>query len=278
MTTWQWTYNGLLFGNGTTIGVVKADGLDFPNVRTGDQPRPLVHGLWPGRDLAGDRVVTLELELTANDDTTFSTQIAALRAATTLQPSAELPLVMQLPGDVAKRLYCRPRRRAIPVDNRYMYRLAGITVQFVASDPRLYADAQGSGSAGVATAGTGLTFNATPNFSFGGAAAGGSITAVNSGDTPTPWTATVTGPITDPALILTATGQRVAMQGTVNSGETLVLDSQARTILLNGTASRYSWLQAGSQWFDLAPGSNQVQFGATSGSGTLSLAWRSAWF
>lgn len=276
MAVWQWSYNGLAFGDGTSIDLVTAEGLDFPEVRTSDQPRALEAGLWPGSDLPGGRTVTLTLELVGVDDATLGATLTALRAAFNVRQASESPLVFELPGDVAKRIYCRTRRRSIPINQPYFYRVPQIVVQLAASDPRIYANTTSSGSAGIAVAGTGLTFNATPNFSFGGAASGGLIAVTNNGDAPAPWTATISGPIVDPRIILASTGEQLALVGSVAAGETLVLDRLTRTILLNGVASRYSWLQTGSVWFDIPVGADSVQFGATSGAGTLLLAWPSS--
>jgi len=110
---------------------------------------------------------------------------------------------------------------------------------------------------------------------FGSAGTGGSISVTNSGNFPAPWVATIIGPVTNP--VLTCNGQSVTFNGTVNAGETLVVDSLGRSVLLNGTASRYSWVAATSQWFELPVGVSSVNFGATSGTGTCNFSYRSTW-
>jgi hypothetical protein len=57
-------------------------------------------------------------------------------------------------------------------------------------------------------------------------------------------------------------------------GQTLELDSQARTAKLNGTADR---VPSTRDWFRLPPGDSQVQLTAASGSGSLSIDYRDAW-
>ncbi len=89
--------------------------------------------------------------------------------------------------------------------------------------------------------------------------------------------AVINGPVVDPFLENTATGEIVRLTGTLDAGDYLVVDSDARTVLLNGTASRYSWVSPGSTWWQLEPGANSVRYGATSGSGTGTLTSRSVW-
>jgi hypothetical protein len=56
------------------------------------------------------------------------------------------------------------------------------------------------------------------------------------------------------------------------------VDSDARLVLLNGTASRYDWLAFGSVWFPINPGSNTIRLGGASGTGTLDFYWRDGWW
>lgn len=277
MVSLQWTYNGLTFGSSTDIDVIRVAGLGGPAIASNDATRPQVDGLFPGVDLARGRTISFELEPLAADDAALDALLASIRKATNPRRTGELPLTMQLQGQTPRRINCRCRRREIPWDLTYLYRVPTVFLDFFATDPRIYDDTASNGSTAITVPGTGLAFNATPPFSFGGATSGGQIPVSNAGDFAAPWTATITGPVTDPRLDLLSTGQRLSLVGTVASGDTLTLDSQARSIILNGTASRYSMLQAGSQWFDLPVGSDTVTFGATSGTGSLSLTWRSAW-
>lgn len=266
--------NALLVGRGTSYVIKQFNPWIFPRVRTDDRDRAQVHGLYGGRDLLGERRVPLELLV----DTTSKTAALAARAllAQAFTPaSADAALVWQEDG-VKYQLFGRPRL-ADPDITELASGALEVSCRFQANDPRIYSQVALSQSTGLAVAGTGLTFNATPNFSFGGAASGGFITALNAGNFPAPWTAQIIGPVTDPRIQLASTGQTLIMVGTVASGDVLNIDSLAKSILLNGTASRFSFLQPGSAWFDLAPGSNQIGFSATSGSGTLAVGWRSAW-
>jgi hypothetical protein len=87
---------------------------------------------------------------------------------------------------------------------------------------------------------------------------------------------TINGPVVNPRIENVATGQVISFTGEVGASSALVISSLERTVLLDG-ASRYSWLTAGSQWFDLAPGPNTFRFAGTSGSGSATLDFRSTW-
>lgn len=278
MTAWQFTYNGYTWGNGKPISTQQVDGLDsLPDMDVSDAPRGQMDGMFPGYDVLRGRTIQQILRVINKNPVTREAELGLFRAAITKQ-SVDLPLTFQVDGQGLRRVYCRPRKRELTQDRRLVaFGLGEPRVEFFAADPRIYDDALQTASTGLAVLGTGLGFNATPNFSFGGASSSGDIIAVNAGDFPGPWTASITGPITDPYIQLVGTGQRIALTGTVAVGDTLLFDSLAKSIMLNGTASRYNLIKAGSEWFSLAPGSNQVTFGASSGSGTLTLNWRSTW-
>ena len=112
---------------------------------------------------------------------------------------------------------------------------------------------------------------------FSGTASGGQVVATNDGEFGAPWTAVISGPVTTPRIENVTTGATLTFNGTLGTGETLTISSLDRTVLLNGTASRYSWLTAGSSWFDLPAGSSTVRFAGVSGSGSMDLSFRSVW-
>lgn len=278
VTTWQWSYNGLTFGDFTNIDVVSAEGLGLPDVRSSDSIRAYGHGEFPGLDLAAGRTVVLELEGMSATDADQATQLASFQSAFTIL-TTESPLVWQFPGEAAKRINCRPRRRAFKADMPLAVgRLVRLLVELHATDPRIYADTASTLAISFPTgAGTGITFNATANFSFGSATTGGTGIATNDGAVASPWVCVLAGPLTDPRLTNVTADRTLSLTGTIAAGETLVIDSGARTALLNGTSSRYSWIDTTAKWWDLAPGANSLRFTGASGSGTATFTWRSAW-
>jgi Phage tail protein len=74
------------------------------------------------------------------------------------------------------------------------------------------------------------------------------------------------------------TGRWLAFGLALAGGDSLVVDTAARTVRLNG-ASRRAVLKPGSAWFGVPPGQTVVNFGAvhTDASATLSASWQDAW-
>jgi hypothetical protein len=271
------TYGGLTIGAGTVWQIMKATGLEeLPDVRTGDTARGYAHGEVPGLDLLAGRTVTVDITVFDSGAGDFAANVERLKAMT-VPATTESSFLYQLPGRAQRALNCRPRRRSLPVDLEYSFRKGNAMIEFHATDPRIYDASFTSISAGLPSATTGLTFAATAPFVFGSALSGGSIGVANNGNFPAPWVATIYGPVVTPVLTLLGSGQQLTFNGTVSAGDTLVVDSLGRSVLYNGTASRYSWIGAGSVWFDLPVGNSTVTFGAASGSGTCTFAYRSCW-
>lgn len=276
---WQLSYNGLTLGAGTPYGLTNALGLDdLPDLRTSDTPRPSDHGLYAGSDFAAGRLVELALTVTAADNAAFRAAIQALDDATVLQ-TTEKALSFQQPGSAAaRRVNVRPRRRSIPNDWDYVFRIGRAILQFYATDPRVYDDTLLSSSTAAATSGGGRTYNRVYNLTYAAGGAGGTITATNGGNFPTRPTARIDGPVTDPRIENVTAGKFLQFSGlTLAAGEWLDIDFANRTVLLNGTASRYNLLTSTSSFWELAPGANQINFTSGSATGTLTLSWRSAW-
>jgi hypothetical protein len=278
---WTFTYNGLTIGgDGSPYQITQLTGLhDSPEVRTSDQIRARAHGLFAGTDLLGGRSLMAQVEVVAAhpDETVWSDFSRALVPG----QGDELPLVFQIPGvagGISIEVGARVRRLSLPVDRSYFFGHGSAAVEFWATDPRIYSQAATTQSVSQASvSGTGLVFPITFPLSFGGAVTGGQFVATNAGEFAAPWTATIAGPIVNPVLENVTTGQAIAFTISVGAGETLVVSSLDRSVLLNGTASRYSSLVVGSSWWELAPGDNTVRLAGTSGSGSVSFTFRSAW-
>ena len=281
MADWDWSFNGVAFGGTSSINVSEVSGwLDLPDVRSADTPRAGKHGLAQGRDLAGGRLIRISCEVHTGDPAATEAIVAPLRSVLTIGED-EYPLIGQTPGLPALQVMCRPRRRAQPLKWDASIGAARLELEFVATDPLLYAATESTASTALGTLSGGLSFPAAAPFVFGTSGTSAVMSCPNDGPFPTPWTATFAGPLTAPELVHLETGYRMSFPSAVlTAGETLVVSSKTATVLLNGTASRYSWLASTSQWFDLQPsslGTNSVQLLGSAGSGTVTMAWRSAW-
>ncbi len=125
------------------------------------------------------------------------------------------------------------------------------SVQLVAADPRKYSVEWTELRAGVpsATTGDGLVFTGdgldfTDGLSFGtGGNASGQMLLRNSGTAPTTPVYVLEGPLTSPTLRVTQAARTYSMtyNASLETGEQVVIDPSAPSVLLGGTASR-RWL------------------------------------
>jgi hypothetical protein len=260
----QLDYRGLTIGGDLgPITIRTVEGLaDLPELRVSDRPLLLRHGYHAGTDLMGARTITVELEVVAYDEASFTSSVDALVAG----------------GDVGMVL-ARCRKRAVAIDDNYLEWSAAFAVELVATDPRIYAATEGLITTGVPTAGVGRTYPLTFSRTYGAAGSGGLILATNEGNVATPWVARLDGPLNYPRLENITVDRLLELDLVLQAGEWLVLDSARRAVLFLGSSSRYADLSPGSEWWELAPGVNEVSFRTIdiTDAGTVQFAWRSAW-
>lgn len=251
MADWQFSYNGWTFGDGTDYDVVEVEGFGLADIRSRHLDLPTSHGTFPGLDFYSNRVVRFRIEVASDTDTdaAFETALDTMRRATVAR-SSDLALTVDLPGQTAKRLECRPSRRRAPVDFTHSRRLARVDLEFVAADPLFYED---TATNTVITTATAVT---------------------NSGDTPAKWTCAITGS-TNPKL--THNGSGLFLDFSADGGLTGAVDitssHRARTATQSGT-NVYGKLLATSEFFLLDAAANSLTY---TGGGTCTLTHRAAY-
>ena len=274
---WEMEYNGVAVGGDNPILASRVTGLlDLPDISSGDQGRLRRHGLHPGDDFLMGRSVTIAFEIHGDTQGDFDTALSSLLTMT--KPGEdEAQLFFQVPGvaggDKAF-LWCRPRKRKVTIDREYYYNLAKVIVQFDATDPRLYLATTATGATAVAAASGGFAFPLSFPLAFGAAGEPGTIAATNTGTFAAGAIFRIDGPITNPRIENTTHDKTIEVDITLSASEHLILDTEAGTVLLNGTASRYSSLASTSEWFDIEPGANLITFRGSSATGaTMSMSW-----
>jgi hypothetical protein len=194
----------------------------------------------------------------------------------------EAPFSFLVPGLVngsVGMMLARCRKRATVLDDDYMGWSAGFAVELVATDPRIYTASESLITTGVPAGGVGRTYPMTYPRSYGAAGTGGLILATNVGNVAAPWVARLNGPLNYPRLENVTTDRLLELDRVIQAGEWVVVDSARRSVLLMGSSSIYADLSPASEWWDLAPGVNEVSFRTinTTDTGTVQFAWRSAW-
>jgi len=278
---WQMAYAGLLVGSSTDFGVIEIKGLlDLPSVRSGDQTLLRQHGLKAGDDFLGSRVVAVTMDIYGANKADMQLRTDEFLTAFTV--GDEQALTFQLPGVAGGgvgRIMARVRKRSVRHDLDFLNGLTRATVQLEATDPRIYIEGQSSGTAELPLVSGGATFDATFDLAFGTAGTSGSFIAVNEGTFAAPVLLKIEGPATDPSIENLSTGETLSLTGTIAAGSCYLINTADRTVMLNGTASRYSELDASSVWLQLAPGDNDLKFRADAyhADALLTATWRSAY-
>lgn len=271
------SYNGLSWGPGTKVHVSAIAGaFDLPGIRASDSLRSYQHGHFRGVDLSAGRVVEITFSLIGDNNADFYTLVGAVETATVLQPGGELPLLL---FNSSRLINCRPRKRAVKYDAGYLPRVGTVDVQLVASDPRVYDANLTTIVVPLSVAAGGAAWPWTWPVAWGSAGTSGVVSALNAGNFPTRPVAVISGPVDNPQLQNASTGQYVQFAISLGVSDTLTVDFDAHSVLLNGTASRRSTMTPGSQWWELAPGTTQILYSAnTVQVGSIAtVTFRSAW-
>lgn len=278
-------FGGQPIADGDKKVVVAFSPFESPEIRVSDTVRGQQDGLFPGIDYYGARTIPLEIEIWGDDSAPdgsvdFSQAYQSILQACVLSRE-EKPLEFRIPG-YSTNLVVNARCRKVSgliINQQFDHALATVVLQFVATDPRIYSATEQSSTVQFTGTQPGRAYSLTFNRNYGGVVASNEINATNSGSYEAPWEAVITGPVTNPTIEHADLGLSIRLVGTINDGEFIVISSAPyQTIMLNGTASRYSLLANASQWFMLRPGSNRIRFNGTStGTPTMTLTWRSAW-
>jgi hypothetical protein len=278
MTAYTASLNGLQIGDGTDFKfATEPTGLGSGSYRVSRIDRRSDGIRAAGPDLLPSRMVTFDLELfdgrqfAAGGSAAVEQDLDLLKAAWQPVTSGVVALTLEL-SNGERLLYGRPVEVEVDL-TQLLYGIARARCVFEATDPRLFSSTLSSITLGL-TAGGGMTFPLTFPLTFGAGSDSDGV-AVNTGTYRTPWTATITGPVTTPRLTLASTGEYVELDGDIPAGSSLVVSSDDQSILFNGSP-RQSWLTLASRWWQLPAGSNTVRFRAAAGSGSCQFSWRSA--
>jgi hypothetical protein len=115
------------------------------------------------------------------------------------------------------------------------------------------------------------------DFGFGGGATPAGTTLAVGGNRPTPVEFIITGPVINPVIYNTTTGDVLAFAIELSASDTLTINTLNRTVYLNGNINRRNTMTM-SDWFFLNPESVSIAYGAGTGVGsTLTINFRSAW-
>lgn len=140
-------------------------------------------------------------------------------------------------------------------------------VPLIALDPRKYAQALFRGFAAL-TSSSGIIPPLTPPILIGGGR-GTTLTLTNPGTMATRPVYTIQGGVNVPTIRNMTTGERLRWNLLLGQGQTLVVDSDAKTALINGDTTGYVPPAYGSAWFEVpAGGAVNIRLEGDAGLGT----------
>ncbi|MFB8393645.1 phage distal tail protein [Streptomyces yangpuensis] len=249
-------------------------GWSSPGLRAELQPRQADHGAWASPVYLDSRPITITGMIAAPSTAARDTAIEQLIAAASLTDT-----VLSVADSVPKQVTVR-RSGEVLVELQGPYG-ATYSVLVTAPDPRRYSTVLQSQTTGLPSVTGGLTLPITLPITFSTTSTGGAFTLTNEGTIATRPTFTVTGPAASFVISCTQPGGAVTQltySDSIGVGDTLVIDTDAHTVMLNGTVSRRRYLSG--TWPEILPGSSlSVQWSALAydAAAMLTGTCRSAW-
>jgi hypothetical protein len=202
-----------------------------------------------------------------------------LQAAVLPQTSGTTIMQFQMSNAGAlQRVYARVRANRTIIDPDYSYGYIKSQYSFFCPDPRYYDDTQQTASLAVTNA-LGRVYNRIYNLVYGFSTSGGAANVQNNGWATTYPVVTVNGPIVNPTIGNSTTGNYITVTGSYASSDIIVVDLDTKLITLNGNPAR-NLVTGTSTWFGAAPGANAFYLtgsGTIAGTTAATVAWRSAY-
>jgi hypothetical protein len=235
---------------GVAWHLTEMQGWDSPDQRAEYTPREADHGAWAAPVYLSQRPITLAGKIETSGLAALDSAMDQLIAACALTDTT-LTVYETTPKQATVRRSGSPLLR--PITDR----IAEYSLLVTAADPRRYSTTLLSQSTALPSVTGGLTLPVTLPVTISATTVAGSITLTNSGSMATRPTLTIAGPVTTPTIVAALPGgsvTQIAYGATLQAGDVLVIDSAARTVVLNGTASRRLYFSG--TWPEIPAGSS----------------------
>lgn len=270
----QYEFRSFVFGAGTPFVVEKVTGLlGSPSTNSDDVDKAHDHGAHPGMLLYGKRILAFDLKVRGSAGLDIEDKLEEMRRAfqapRVRYSKIPEPFFFMRPGGVKKVIYARCTKRDFDSDYKTARGLAVGSVELQATDPLVYAvtplhgeltlaPGQPSGTVIVTQLGSHID-GAPPVLEISGAA---------------------TNPIVESE---TDDFRAVRLDVVLGANDAVRIDVGKKIVWhrvgLGGEWVRnYSIWRNDSQWFNLLPGPNTINFSRTGATATtLDIDWRDVW-
>ena len=288
MITIQYEYNNLILNNSADSFLYHIDEISglpgSPGLRETRENKAAMHGQNDYGQYLAERLIQMHGEILATSVTLRNTARLNLENAF-LADGGYRWLKYQVLGEVTKQVYCKVLEITFPEkfykSSPYIREFA---INLIAVDPRIYSQTETTSTIQIPTSIGGFGFPLTFPLSFGTTRIGGSANCVNSGNFESLPIVRIFGPLVNPkiqnnSVLDTVSGKYIKVNTTIVSGDYIEIDFNEHTIMLNGTASRYLYLDSLSEWWILKSGNNDITFTDSAGNilGYAQIIYRSAW-
>ncbi|MGW8554041.1 hypothetical protein [Streptomyces tubercidicus] len=293
---WQFEVGGVVLGRGTRIPIGNIEGLGSPPTRPQDVDNPGGDGTAVGQDFYGPRTLRMEAGIKTPGDPTAAADLLA-RLELSLDdpmartvPEGRAVLRGRWPGHGTRRLYGRLRRVEATSTTNAVHGWIPLDVEFVATDPRWYADELSRLTLGLDQAAKHKASDRTADQALCAPAGCDRADAAdrpgwvtNHGNVSTWPSIRVHGPVTNPRIWNTVTGRSLDLDLTLRAGEWVEMETRPFTCwaLRNGKTNVANDLtpQSRLDLFAIPRGRSEIVWTAEDPTGTarLELSWRSAY-
>ena len=223
---YSFAFNNQVFGGtGSPYQILSVDGLEgVPAIRNQDDNRGYADGMFTGRDFYSGRTISMLIQVLGDGSNSAQYNLNALQRVLLPQTQGTTPLYFLLGyGEQELVINARVRGFKAQINPEYTYGKIIAQVDFFCPDPNYY-DINVQTATMAVLDPVGRTYNRIYNLIYGNSTGYIQTTIANTGWATTYPTITLQGPVTDPTLGNSTTGDSLTFTVTLTAADTLVID------------------------------------------------------
>jgi hypothetical protein len=275
----QYLYNGFYLNDTLhKYHLTGVEGLDSPGIRETRENKAAAHGQNDYGTYLAERLITFKGTILA--DSYLERNQLRQDLLDGFVPDGTFGWLKWNDGINSYQVYCKVLSRDIDDNYKDDSFNRDFLINLVAVDPCIYSQTENIDTIYIPSATGGRGYVKTYAKAYGTISVGGKATLNNLGNFDSLPTVKLYGPLTTPKIRNNSdSAKEIQIDTTVSAGDYLEVDFADHTIMLNGTTSRYNFLNSNSDWWVIKPGNNDIEFRDSGGNvlGYALINWRSAW-
>lgn len=263
---------------GALWDITKVEGLDMPEIRVSETDRDGAHGSFAAAKYTKSRSIVLSGAVRIPEESGVEPYMDTLKVNYAPNEST-FPFYFKHPNAVQKLVNCYSLGLRYAVDEQWNANYVPFQITLLAADPRAYSPETTVGPVGLPLTSGGMSWPLTFNFGPTTAQVGGQMQCYNAGNTDAYPYIIINDAVVSPRVKNLTTGNELTINYTTVDGDQIILDTATRRLFINGSDRTDRVDEFVNHWPLLQPGSNTLQFFATSYSATAdaTVKFRSAW-